>query len=82
MSRTPFPCVDKKTPSARKLTHPASATLRCPDGTDELLERVFRIAEDLADVEAHGPAGQKARRSGKRIMKLLDELDELLGLGQ
>lgn len=67
--------------SVRKPTHPATATLRAPEGTDELLQRIYLIAEDLSERTERGIAAQRARRGGRRIMLVIDELDDLLGLG-
>ena len=44
--------------------------------TDKLLERVYQIAEDLADTSRNG----RARRAGRRICNLIDQVDETLGL--
>lgn len=44
-----------------------------------LLERVYQIAEDLADHDGRIPTA-RARRAGRRICNLIDRVDETLGL--
>lgn len=48
---------------------------------DRILERVYAIAEDLATAEGRIPA-HRARRAGRRICNLIDQVDEALGLDE
>lgn len=47
---------------------------------DRVLERVYQIAEVLQDMPERGKAAQRARRAGRRICNLIDQVDEALGL--
>lgn len=50
------------------------------DAADAMLDRVYQIAEDLVAIEATGPTAQHARRAGRRICNIIDQVDEALGL--
>ena len=46
---------------------------------DAMLERVYAIAEDLKDHVGFIPT-HRARRAGRRICNMIDQVDEALGL--
>lgn len=58
-------------------------TVRTLDETDTLLERVYEIANDLAEGGRPDRAPRaQMRRAGRRIMNLIDQVDETLGLDE
>lgn len=48
--------------------------------TDAILERVYGIADALRGMEGKHIHAQRARRAGRRICNLIDQVDETLGL--
>lgn len=71
------------------LAHPLGGPVPAPwvewllsrlNAADPSLERVYQIAEDLVAIEATGPTAQHARRAGRRICNIIDQVDEALGL--
>lgn len=79
-----FPSRAAHAAAARVAAEPADAysiPRRTLDEADTRLERVYRIAQDLADTEGRIATG-RARRAARRIMDLVEGVDEALGLGE
>lgn len=64
-------------PAKRKTIY-ASAELALA-AADAQLERIYTIAEDMLSYDKQSPRAQM-KRQGRRIMNIIDQVDEALGL--
>lgn len=50
------------------------------EAVDPMLERIYAIAECIRDMTGNHAYAQRARRAGRRICNIIDQVDEALGL--